>query len=832
MKHAGVALALVVTLVGLDASAAPSTPSGPHPRLFMSSGELAAYQANAAKPGTAAASLVAQCDDTISNPGDYASRGGSDGNYWPQSAAACAFAYVVTQKAQYLTQAIKYWQASLEDDQTIGDAKGCTTGASTDWQTWASGGMNGAAPPIILTVTHDTDYAFRWFAPDVALAYDWLYSASGTSALVSLTQKCLPAWIDFYTGYGYHHDEAGANYNAGYVIGKALGAIAIGDDNGADGHMWTQIVDDDFGKLLVGQGLAGTNVVGTPAGVMLGGDWGEGWQYGPLSVLEYAAASSALEAEGASLPLVDQWAGELALRDLYALTPPGDAIFCGNGDCDITTPNDTPNVNELDAVLVGRSSDQAAAWAAAAKQSLKAGSYVYNAFAEARAVTPADYAKQNPAPPLWYLARGTRQMYVRTAWNDPNAFWGVFMSEPQLNSDHQHFAASNFVLSRGADDLVVDPSPYGGYASFQTNALSADAANLSGDYAMTQTPWSKAELLWARATSDATFAARADIAHAFDFNSPQTQSDVTYAHREWTMLPEGEVVLVDRAHTSAANRDMFVTIHTNTGGGGLTSQNGAWAGAVGGSKVVIHPVHLSGGTPSVTTPAIFNGSCSISCSYPCGKCTDTRFKVDAYTVSVPGTWAVAVHVIDGLGASDTAPTVASIDDPSVDPGAQNGGVVGASVLRNGKQSYVVASSAVDGASPQTMTYAVPGTTSSRHVVYDAPEASDGTSNVTASASNGRCVVSITAGAGGGFTGHPLVFDVAASTCAATDLTSVAPPDVDGGTSGDGGGPGADGGTTGGGSSGCGCALVGAREETAFGVVALAPLLVLLRRRRR
>ncbi len=833
MKASGVGVGIVVSFVAPLAWGAPPTPSGPHPRLFMSSGELAAYQTSAATKGTAAAGLIAQCDDTIANPNDYAARGGSDGNYWPQSAVACAFAYVVTQKPQYLAQAIEYWQASLSDDQTIGDGKGCTAGASADWQTWAQGGMNGAAPPVILTVTHDTDYAFRWLAPDVALAYDWLHSASGTSALVTQTQKCLPAWIDFYTAYGYHHDEAGANYNAGYVIGKALGAIAIGNDAGADGHLWTEIVDDDFGKLLVGTGLAGTNAVGTPAGVMLGGDWGEGWQYGPLSVLEYAAAASALESGGASLPLFDQWAGELALRDVYATTPPGDAIFCGNGDCDITTANNAPNVNELDAVLVGHSSDQAASWAAAQKQSqgLKAGTYVYNAFAEARAVTPAEYAKQNPAPPLWYLARGTRQMYARTAWNDANAFWGVFMSEPQLNSDHQHFAASNFVFSRGADDLVVDPSPYGGPATFETNALSVDAGNLSGDYAMTQTPWSKAELLWARATSDATFAARADIAHAFDFNSPQAASDVTYAHREWTMLPEGEVVLIDRAHTSAAGRDMFVTLHTNTGGGGLVASNGAYAGTVGGSKVVIHPVHLSGGTPSVSVPAIFNGSCSISCSYPCGKCTDTRFKVDAYEVSVPGTWAVAVHVIDGLASSDAAPTVLSIDDPSVDPSAQNGGVVGASVLRNGKQSYVVASSAVDGAAGATMTYGVPGATASRHVVYDAPEAPDGTSSVTASPVAGRCVVSITAGSGKGFTGHPLVFDVAASTCAATNLTSVAPPDVDGGTGGD-GGPGADGGTEPGGSSGCGCALVGQDDGAVFGLLAFAPMLVLVARRRR
>ena len=80
----------------LDATAAPPTPSTAHPRLFMSAANLAAYKKNAAANGSAAAGLVAQCDDTVANASNYAARGGSDGNNWPQSAVACAFAYVVT----------------------------------------------------------------------------------------------------------------------------------------------------------------------------------------------------------------------------------------------------------------------------------------------------------------------------------------------------------------------------------------------------------------------------------------------------------------------------------------------------------------------------------------------------------------------------------------------------------------------------------------------------------------------------------------------------------------------------------------------------------------
>ena len=81
------------------------------------------------------------------------------------------------------------------------------------------------------------------------------------------------------------------------------------------------------------------------------------------------------------------------------------------------------------------------------------------------------------------------------------------------------------------------------------------------------------------------------------------------------MLPEGEVVLIDRVQTSAASRNMYVTFHTNTGGGGLTQSNGLYLGKVGSSQVAIHPVLVSGGTPVLAQPT---ANCSLSCNYPCG----------------------------------------------------------------------------------------------------------------------------------------------------------------------------------------------------------------------
>src|SRR5262249_25463718 len=165
-----------------------------------------------------------------------------------------------------------------------------------------------------------------------------------------------------------------------------------------------------------------------------------------------------------------------------------------------------------------------------------------------------------------------------------------------------------------------------------------------GDYAMTQTPWSQAELVWARGTDDAVYAARSDFAKAFNYSS--TPSDIPYAHREWVMLPEGEIVTIDRVKTADAAHAMYVGFHTNTGGGNLKLSGNVAAGDAGGSSLAIHAVLLSSGTPQVTQPEM--GNCSVSCSFPCGLCDATRFPVDKYSVKVPGPWAVAVHAIDAL----------------------------------------------------------------------------------------------------------------------------------------------------------------------------------------
>jgi len=823
-------------------AADPPVPSGAHPRLFMSAANQAAFGAKAAASGTRAATMVANCQAAIDKPSNYTARGGADGDTWPGTALACAFAYVATSQSKYLAPALLYWKAALADDQNLGDGLGCTQANSTfNWKTW-----NGSAPtpPILITITHDTGYPIRWYGPDLALVYDWLYNAPGVDdALRTQTRACLGAWIDYYTASGYHRDEAGANYNAGFVIGKTLAAIAIGNDGGADGHLWTETLRDVFAGTLVGEGLSGsTGSVGTAAGVMVGGDWGEGWQYGPLSVAEYAAAARALEEAGAAQPEMDAWVNSLAVRYAHGTVPTFNAHYTGNGDFDSEQPYPSPPANLMDAVLLGPSSDQAAGWMLYMKQQQRpAGStYIWNVIAELRDVPPQDYRAQTPAPPLWYLSRGTRAMYARTGW-DAAAYWAVFQSAPSVVSDHQHFGAGNFVFSRGGDHLIIDSANYGEPDTLETNAVTVDSAGLPGDYAKTQTPWSKAELVWARGTDAAVFAARADFAHAFDFNGKA--SDIPYARRDWVFLPEGEIVAIDRVRTGSTSRNMYVGFHANTAGA-LALSGGVASATVGGSKLAIHAAWISGGTPSITQPMV--GSCNLSCSYPCGACDAARFAVDAYRVTVPGPYAQALHVLDGLGAGESAAQVGSLNDDNFDPAPkQNAGVIGAAVFRASKQSYVVASAAQDGAPANPMTYGVPGGSAGRHIVYDAPEAGDGTSAGSAVAQGGRCVVTVTPGSGGALTGRPLMFQVAsvADGCTVTEDTNVGPgmPPPGGGVTGGGGagglsgtgGAGGAGGAHGSGGGGCGCAIAPAGPSAiAAALLGVGLLLGRARSRRR
>jgi len=277
----------------------------------MSAANVAAFSAKAVTAGTTSKALVSH---SIDRPADYTSRASNlDSDLlWSGIALACAFSYQVTGNAAHLDRAVLFWRASLDDFQTLGDRANCTVAASTyDWRNLWDGGL--PRPAMFSAIAADNGYPMRWYGSNLSLVYDWLHDAPGVDAgLLAQTRTCLGAWLDNYTLRGYVRTQAGSNYHAGFAVGKTFAAIAFGGE-GPDDHLWTETLRDLFGTELVGTALA----TSPSYGPLVGGDF-DTWQYGPLSVAEYAAAARAVEEAGAPQPVMDAWVNALAVRHVYA----------------------------------------------------------------------------------------------------------------------------------------------------------------------------------------------------------------------------------------------------------------------------------------------------------------------------------------------------------------------------------------------------------------------------------------------------------------------------------------------------------------------------------
>jgi hypothetical protein len=621
-----------------------------------------------------------------------------------------------------------------------------------------------------LAVAHDTGYGMRFFGAYAALAYDWLYDAPGVDdALRAHARARFGAWTTWYDTQGYLNHTPGSNYHAGYVFAKSVMAVAVAGEDGSRGDgYWTDVTTNLFPNDVIKKGLGG-------GGVLAGGDWPEGWQYGPMSVMEYALAARALADYGTTFPEVDAWADDLTTRFIYGMNPKQDGLYVA-GDLDDDTNLDAPlNPRTLIATLAGTGKAMTGAAESLRRNVATTADLcpAFDALAEARGATPSD---PHAGRPLFYLAKGTRNVYARSSWN-ADAMFAVFTSAPRLVPDHQHADASNFVLYRGGDRLVVDPSPYGSRSSLTANAISADSNAVPDSYRPSQSPYAHADLPWARATAGGVAAARAEIEDAFGNDTEPT--DVPFARRDWAFLPEGEVVAIDRVKTGDSSRNTYLRFRSAA----TLSQSGdGAAGTIGGSKVAIHAVTKSGGTPSVGNVAV--DDCWSSSNY--GTCKGARIAVSEYALTQPGPEAFAVHVIDALGSNEPAATVKALDDS---------GVLGTVVDRGDRRSVVLSSRVYANGAPSSLSYTAPGDKAARHVVFDAPEDAGGHASVTATASGGSCVV--TATPGGALTGRPLVFTVAAAASGCTIEEDG--PAGDGGSSG-GGSSSSSGGSSSGGSS--------------------------------
>lgn len=716
------ALACAVVLLGLTGivSAAPDVPTPPRPRLLLDSAVRTAWQAQAKQPGSTVARAATRCGEVRTNAKDH-TRDLYMGLDWASHLQTCLVAWAATGKGEHADTAMTYFLAQLDDLAVLGDGKGGDAAA-----------------------TRDSGFAIRAMGPYTALAYDWLHDHPRmTQAVRARARQRFAAWTTWYLASGYRARSPSTNYHAGYLIAVTFIAIAQNGEAGQAGNaLWHLVRDEIWGKDMI--------TAMSPGGILDGGDWAEGWQYAPLSVAEYAIAARAMAQQGVKPDRIKPWLDDLLRRHVHALSP-GAGVFVG-GDTQAETANLPPNYLTLAATIIGGGSADAQAWALHEIERLKLTSgqwALYGALVESGRLTA------KPAPraswPTAYMARGVGAFFTRSHWGK-DAVWAVMQCSKSVDADHVHPNAGNLVISRGPDDLIVDPSPYGTLSSLTGNAPTVESKQLPDNYKPSQAYWSvKTGFAWARQTASGVVAARCDYADQYKFQD--RPSDVPAASRDIVVVPWGAgkdatVVVVDRADSGDQARGLHLRFRAlaKLGRAGDIAR-----GDRGGSSLSIQRLWSSGGTPE--TEALKARSCFEE-GITRGGCKSARFPVDEWRLVAPGPTMEAAHVID-VGPAGAQPKAATVD-------------------RQGKLSVITAERG-DGRVVVVVggsgTVAYRGPARARHIVLDAPAGAA----VTTAAAKGGCSVTVAAGGGGTkISGRPAVFALDAACVVVDDPTQQQP----------------------------------------------------------
>lgn len=615
-------IALALVLVAAVTARAGAAPGGAHPRMLLDHDLRAAWQAQAKEAHGPVVGAIALCDEAgRSHEHDHAVYQGSE---WSKVLQACLVAWAATGDKDHAATAVHFFTALLDDLDDIGDGKGGDTAAS-----------------------RDDGYAIRNLGPMTALAYDWLHDAPGmTPELRARARQRWKAWLAWYAAKGYRADKPGTNYYTGYLIAATMIAIAEHGEAGSDGDaLWRLVADKMWKKDMAG--------AFAPGGILDGGDWPEGWQYGPLSVAEIALGARVMREAGVNVPGVDRWLAALLRHAVYSLAPDG-GVFAG-GDLEDETPNAKPSVLTLDAVALGDAPPDDRRWARGELSRLALADADYLLYDALAGVGDAPVLPPRAKWPTWWVATNTGTLFARTRWDD-RATWFVFACQHGLDVDHRHPDAGNFVLSRGKDDVIVDPSPYGSQSTLTSNAPTVADGQLPKDYRPSQADWSeKTGFDFATQRKSGMVAARCDYSDQYKFQD--RASDVPDALRDVVMVPSADgtsavVVVIDRANTGDDDRAMYLRFRTP---GHLALAGETATATVGGSKLVIEDVARSSGKAELGT-----GSAKDCYKEVRGQCDAARFPITDYRVQIAGPHPSAVHVIAAVDAGAAAPTAAPL----------------------------------------------------------------------------------------------------------------------------------------------------------------------------
>lgn len=817
------ALPIIALCWGALVSRGAAQPQAAHPRIWLTAELRDNWRDLAGRPDSAVSRAISKCETARDNPSEWSS-GQYQGFAWVEALSACLVGWASTDDLTHRDTALLYLRALLSDRSEVGDGEG---------PTYADGAG---------IVAQDSGYSMRTHGVWSALGYDWLHGAL-TNEERDLAHERFTQWMAFHQQPDtYQRAQPGANYHAGHVLAVTLIAIAHADEMnvrqaGSGAALYDYVLEDMWGDVMA----AGN----AERGPLRGGDWLEGWQYAPLSVASYALGARALREQGVDLPWFAAWNDQVLQRYVHGLSP-DDRMFVG-GDTGDEEPLLSLNALPLWGVIAA---DSAASTTRAARGELvRLGSpsasdfqLFYEALAEGK-VGDAE-ALDRTRLPTGFLAEGAGNFYGRTAF-DGNAVWMVSQCKGSI-VDHQHQNAGNVVLSRGKDDLLVDPGPYGSLSTLTGNAPTMSQPHFIDSYQPSQGAWGEASsgpvpeadatrFVYTRATRSNVLVTRCSWDGQLRFQDVPS-STVSDATRDVLLLPGtngASLLLVDRVLTTPEWSDdaspLLLRFRSLANWSAAADGTSATA-TVGDSRLVVRRLL---GAAETDARAVPQGDCQSSDR---GKCDEGRFAAGEWRAEVPGPNPFAVHLLDADAATAEMPTASATS-------ADNLTLI---ALEREARRFLVAVSRDASVISGYDTEATPST----HVVLDAPLAERVLVNASPGSEAGRCQISLSpAAADAGFASSPLTFNLAAD-CTVTEETEQAPlnppvGETDGGVPGTGGGSGGDPGNMGGDASvdsdagptrvsggGCGCQTVGGSTTLAWRALPWLLAGLTLRRRAR
>ncbi len=261
-------------------SLAPLATTSSHPRLLFSRDNLPQLAARAKNSGSFAR-LRARCDAYLGGTVEW-----PDGNRYPGGGSIGEGYQGSDYFEALLNDGLCYQMARfLAPDRAVAYGK---KGAEILAKMSES---PGTGAPHSVDPLRDSGFGIRFYGVGLALGYDWLYDALAPALRARLV-VALSRWISAYEQKGFGRDHPQGNYFAGYYAAKALAALATSGDTPSGEAQW----QDFLTRVHRGR------VQPYYAAHLRGGGWPEGWNYGPLAMMNMALpALAAKTARGIDL---------------------------------------------------------------------------------------------------------------------------------------------------------------------------------------------------------------------------------------------------------------------------------------------------------------------------------------------------------------------------------------------------------------------------------------------------------------------------------------------------------------------------------------------------